>query len=99
MPPVENVVVISDNASIHTCELARAAAKFHRLRIPFPPPYHPQFNPIEMVFGWLKKHLPRFLLASRDQLAMFVRTMLAAMPNDVMKWYFRHSNREILDFR
>jgi hypothetical protein len=54
-----NSVVVMDNASIHhdpriTDLIQNAGAVCIYL-----PPYSPDFNPIELVFGWVKLHMKR----------------------------------------
>ena len=47
-------VILLDNASIHKTEAVRLAAARRGFVLLYLPPYSPEFNPIEMVFGIIK---------------------------------------------
>jgi transposase len=51
-PP--GTVVLLDNHSLHKTVLVRQAAARKKYTLLFNPPYSPEFNPIEMVFGTTK---------------------------------------------
>lgn len=57
-------VIVMDNATIHKgkgmkAELEDLKQKFG-FQIRFLPPYAPELNPIELVFGWVKEKLRKF---------------------------------------
>ncbi len=53
----EKLVMVLDNARIHYAKLIQAFLEEHRdhLTLMFLPPYSPQLNLIEGVWGWLKR--------------------------------------------
>lgn len=55
--PDEKIVMILDNARIHHAKLIQPFLKenAHRLEFVFLPPYSPELNLIEELWGWLKK--------------------------------------------
>jgi transposase len=55
--PGEKIVMILDNARIHHAKLIQPFLKKHaeRLQLMFLPPYSPNLNVIEGLWGWLKK--------------------------------------------
>ncbi len=55
LPFGNGTVVLLDNAAIHKTALVRAAAMVKGFTLLFMPPYSPEFNPIELVFGVIKK--------------------------------------------
>lgn len=55
LPP--NQTIIMDNAAIHKGEKTREIIEKHGHELLFLPPYSPDFNPIEKVFGMLKRAL------------------------------------------
>lgn len=55
--PLPNSVVIMDNASIHDKQLLQQAVHAVGAKVFFLPPYSPDYNPIEKLFGWLKRWL------------------------------------------
>ncbi|BFH62480.1 hypothetical protein PAJ34TS1_30720 [Paenibacillus azoreducens] len=55
--PGEKIVMVLDNARIHHAKLIQPFLNEHsgRLQLMFLPPYSPQLNLIEGLWGWLKK--------------------------------------------
>jgi transposase len=55
--PDEKIVMVLDNARIHHAKLIQPFLKQHekRLQLMYLPPYSPQLNLIEGLWGWLKK--------------------------------------------
>lgn len=51
--------VILDNAAIHKTREVQAVARRKRIALIFIPPYTPEANPIEMLFGTVKSHFYR----------------------------------------
>ena len=54
---INMIVMILDNARIHHAKLIQPFLKEHedRLTLLFLPPYSPNLNAVERVWGWLKK--------------------------------------------
>lgn len=56
--PVGKIVMILDNARIHHAKLLKPfLQENNRLQLVFLPPYSPQFNLIEGLWGWLKSEI------------------------------------------
>lgn len=55
--PGQKIVMILDNARIHHAKLLQPFLQQNKevLELVFLPPYSPQLNPIEKVWGWLKR--------------------------------------------
>jgi transposase len=55
--PNERIVMVLDNARIHHAKLLQPFLEEHAatFQFPFLPPYSPQLNLIEELWGWLKK--------------------------------------------
>lgn len=69
-------VVVMDNCSLHHTELVKEA----RIVVIFLPPYSPDYNPIELVFAYIKaylKHHDELLQALSDPLPVI------KLPNSV----------------
>ena len=45
-----------DNASIHKTKELKEILNHKKYNVVYTPPYSPEFNPIEMVFGNIKHH-------------------------------------------
>lgn len=54
LPFPRGSVIVLDNASIHKCATARQIAAARGYKLLFTPPYTPEFNPVEMIFGIIK---------------------------------------------
>lgn len=54
LPYASGTTLVLDNASIHKTQLVRQAAQGRGYVLLFTPPYTPEFNPIELVFGIIK---------------------------------------------
>lgn len=54
LPYPAGTTVLLDNAAIHKTRRVRYIAALKGYRLLFTPPYSPEFNPIEMVFGVVK---------------------------------------------
>jgi len=52
----KNSVLLMDNASIHRTKELKEVLNFKEYSVVYTPPYSPEFNPIEMVFGNIKHH-------------------------------------------
>jgi transposase len=57
--PMGKIVVILDNARIHHAKLLEPllSANKNRIELVFLPPYSPEFNLIEGLWGWLKSRV------------------------------------------
>ena len=55
--PGRKIVMVLDNARIHYANLLQPFLKRHdyQLELLFLPPYSPNLNPVEKIWGWLKK--------------------------------------------
>ena len=55
--PEQKILMILDNAKIHHAKLIQPFLQEHRnaLELVFLPPYSPNLNPIEPLWGWLKR--------------------------------------------
>lgn len=65
LPFPRGTVIVLDNASIHKCAAARQVAAEHGYKLLFTPPYTPEFNPVEMMFGTIKNRFYKDRYASR----------------------------------
>lgn len=54
LPFPMGTVLVLDNASIHKCAAVRQIAADRGYKLLFTPPYTPEFNPVEMMFGVIK---------------------------------------------
>ncbi|WP_211249055.1 transposase, partial [Deinococcus radiodurans] len=71
-----SVTVVFDNARIHRAKVVQEFLKVNpRLSIVYLPPYTPEFNPIEQVWAYVKRHLlANCCPASVQELKVFLRS-------------------------
>ena len=66
-----NQTIIMDNARIHKNPKTREILEKHGHELLYLPPYSPDFNPIEQIFGVLKRKLKNRKETTLDQLIVF----------------------------
>jgi len=89
--------IIMDNASIHKTKEVQDVARRKGYTLLFTPPYTPEANPIEMVFGIIKNRFYRLRYdptfeSTLDAVKKSIATVLT--PNGVMNT-FRSSGRQV----
>ena len=60
--------LIMDNLAIHKNKACLELLKKHQIEVVFQPPYSPEYNPIEFVWGWVKRSLRRGIEINIDDL-------------------------------
>lgn len=50
-------VLVMDNLAAHRNKMVRKVCRLWDIRVVYLPPYSPEYNPIEMVWGWMKSRL------------------------------------------
>jgi len=87
-------VVIMDNLGSHKGAAVREAIEAVGAELLFPPPYSPDFNPIENAFSKLKALLRRVAARTRDALWDAVGTALDAFTPEECRNYFAAAGYE-----
>lgn len=66
--PMPNSVLLLDNARIHHAshDLLTRVCRAYGIKVLFVPPYSPDMNPIELMFGVVKSHIAREYRQLRD---------------------------------
>lgn len=98
LPYPRGTTLLLDNASIHKTKVVLKAASDKGFTMLFTPPYCPEFNPIELVFGVVKSHFyklrysPAFPTGSSIRPAV-VASVLAGASTAGVANSFRHVRR------
>lgn len=83
--------LIVDNASVHhgdnTFDMLLDVLEANGVRLMFLPKYSPEFNPCELVFGKMKKHL-RFYRKSDDFYWELIRQCAAITLQNLCAFYY-----------
>ena len=61
-----------DNASAHKSKMVRALGDLYKIHLVFPPPYTPQYCPVEMAFSRLKSVMKSYYITSKESHATFI---------------------------
>jgi transposase len=88
----EGDVLVLDNSSVHTSKLVRDVLEEFRIKVMFLPVYSPDFNPIELMWVYMKGVLRK--LKARSEEALMDAAVLAldcVTPVLVASW-FNHCN-------
>ena len=83
----ENSIVILDNATIHHSEEIVRLIESKGAKIIYLPPYSPDLNPIELMFGVYKSALKRFV---NEKLSVAHTFGLQAVTRDTANNFFFH---------
>ena len=84
----EKLVIVLDNARIHHAKLIQPFLEEHRdhLTMMFLPPYSPQLNLIEGVWGWLKRSvIYNVFFRSVNEIIAAVTTFLEHINDNMME--------------
>jgi len=80
-------IVVMDNLSAHKSQRAKKMIENAGASVLFIPPYSPEFNPIEKMWGKLKDYIRRLDTTTRQAFDQAVAAALEAItPNDLLGW-------------
>ncbi|KIY20858.1 hypothetical protein UB32_16925 [Mesobacillus subterraneus] len=84
----EKIVMILDNAKIHHAKLIQPFLEAHKdhLQLVFLPPYSPELNLIEGLWGWLKKSIIyNVFYKTVEEIRAAVQTFITQINKEPMK--------------
>jgi len=90
-------VILLDNASIHRTDLVRKVAARKEFLLLYTPPYSPEFNPIEMVFGILKNSYYKMRYTTEDTIPEMIAKCIRNLSKDMYGRMFRHVQQVCLE--
>lgn len=76
--PNKNSILVMDNCSIHHVQYIKDILEFAGILVLFLPPYSPDFNPIENVFGNVKSYLK-----THDEVIQSAKAIFSSAFNDI----------------
>ena len=83
-------VILLDNAPTHKSKLVQAISQALPRNLIFPPPYSPQFCPIEIVFGLVKKTIQGFHIENRAELTRAIISTIRILRPEYFNRIFVH---------
>ena len=83
-------MVVLDNLSVHRVDGLEQVVQKYGARLPYLPPYSPDFNPIELAFSKRKTWLRKAQARTRDALEEAIRTAAEWISGHDAKNWFDH---------
>ena len=84
-------VLVLDNARIHHGGNIAALVERAGCSLLYLPPYSPDFNPIEMLWSWLKSHVRALAPRDQEQRWSAIRDIADALPQHFAVHWFKHA--------
>ena len=85
-------ILVLDNASIHKDEFITPFMNAKGVYVYWQSPYSPDFNPIELVFGWIKKKLKEYEYAT-ELLPAIIEEVMAAIKPKLVASFVKHCRK------
>jgi len=83
-------ILILDNCSVHKSKLVLETIEELGINVVFLPPYSPDFNPIELVWAFVKDILRKLKARTYDTLISAIDTALSSVTNDLISGWAKH---------
>ena len=93
LPFERGTVLVLDNSSLHKTKRVRAIAETKGIRLLYTPPYTPEYNPIELLFGSIKGsfYKSRYSTEFGDDVQQCAKNSVDAMTTvECVQGCFRH---------
>lgn len=83
----KHVIIILDNASIHKSKTVRAfLERWQTIHLFFLPPYSPEYNPVELMWKWVKSKIHGFCY----------RKNIQVIKERICLWFWKYNNGGLL---
>ena len=86
----QDSVLVMDNARIHHGATLKAKVQAAGCRLLYLPPYSPDFNPIELVWSWLKNSVRLLAPRTDEQRKQDIQNASRTLPPNAAKGWFQH---------
>lgn len=91
----KNSILLMDNASIHKSVIIKEVIESKGCKAMFVPPYSPEYNPIENIFGIIKTQFYRACLKSKYSEALILECIKNSISETKIKNAFNHQKKLI----
>jgi transposase len=95
LPFSSNTILLMDNASIHKTKQFKEIVASKGFEVIYTPPYSPEFNPIELVFGIIKKKFYKSRYNNDNQLPNIIQNCVCSVDSTIIRNCFSHVERII----
>lgn len=95
LPFSSNTILLMDNASIHKTKQFKETMTSKGFQVVYTPPYSPEFNPIELVFGIIKKKFYKERYNNDNQLVDIIQNCVRSVNSATICNCFSHVERII----
>lgn len=83
-------VVLLDNSSVHHAALVVETLNQCNINVLYLPPYSPDFNPIELMWAYIKAILRKLKARTVDDLFDAIKTALDSVTPELISGWFKH---------
>ena len=83
-------IVLLDNSSVHTSKLVLDTLKECGIKYLFIPPYSPDFNPIELMWAYIKSILKKLKARTYEKLLDAIKDALDSVNPEFIANWFKH---------
>lgn len=83
-------IVLLDNCTVHSAKVVKDTLKKCGVNFWFLPKYSPDFNPIELMWAYIKSILRKLKARTLDELEAALKTAFDAVTPDLIKSWFSH---------
>jgi len=85
-----NSIFLLDNSSVHHSKLVIDTLNECKIKYLFLPPYSPDFNPIELLWAYIKSVLRKLKARTQENLDNAINYALNNLPNSYIENWFAH---------
>jgi transposase len=83
-------ILLMDNCSVHKSKLVKDTLRECNITVLWLPRYSPDYNPIELLWSYIKSILRREKARTKEKLYDGVKDALDTIPHDYIKHWFEH---------
>ena len=83
-------ILLLDNSSVHTSKLVKDTLKECGINYIYLPRYSPDFNPIELLWAFMKSYLRKAKARTREKLDEAIKHVLDSLPLEYIANWFDH---------
>jgi transposase len=83
-------ILLLDNSSVHKSKLVRDVLAECNFKVLWLPLYSPDYNPIELLWAYLKSNLRREKARTHEKLSEAINATFNTLPKDYILHWFKH---------